>query len=182
MIRFRKFFEMIFLLRKVAFLSKNQAKSVEFKFGVKLRLFCLKDSFWNDRKNDSHSDMTRGKSPCFRNEGAGLVMGERELFRRESGIIIPKRQPIVISKRDINLREIWFFRIWKPSFFIPNWAVIYHSKMNVMKKMGSRRFEKVQSFRNGSRPRLSIGTGRLWTAERVWFFLKRELRISTQNA
>ena len=40
---------------------KTGAISGGLKSGVKQRLFCLKDSFWNDRKNDFLSDMTRGK-------------------------------------------------------------------------------------------------------------------------
>ena len=33
----------------------------------------------NDKENDILSVMIRGKSPCFRNEGAGLVISKRPI-------------------------------------------------------------------------------------------------------
>ena len=108
---------MIFLFRKAVFPSKNQAKSGGLKSGVKQRLFCLKDSFWNDRKNDSHSDMTRGKSPLLPKRGS-RASHRREAVMSEGAPIIPKGECANHSetrafchseKRDkskTNLREI----------------------------------------------------------------------------
>ena len=70
--------------------------------------------------------------PCFRKEGAGPVIGERQScrkgprsFRRESVLIIPKREPLVIPKRGINQKQIS-----EKSNFLSDMRVIYlHSEM-----------------------------------------------------
>ena len=108
---------MIFPFRKADFLSKNQAKSGGLKSGVEQTLFCLKDSFWNDRKNDFHSDMTRGKCPLLPKRGS-RASHRREAVMSEGAPIIPKgecanhsetRAARHSEKRDkskTNLREI----------------------------------------------------------------------------
>lgn len=65
-------------------LSKNSGKKWGIdKFGAVVVLFlCLNLSVANDKENENLSVMTRGKSPCFRNEGAGLVIGIEKTCRK----------------------------------------------------------------------------------------------------
>ena len=43
-------------------------------------ILSLEISLFNDKENDILSVMIRGKSPCFRNEGAGLVISKRPII------------------------------------------------------------------------------------------------------
>lgn len=84
MIKFRKFFEMIFSLSEMSIFQKIQAMILYCKITP---FFSLKTSLFYEKENETHSVMIRGKSPRFRNEGAGVVIRERG--------IIAKRTPII---------------------------------------------------------------------------------------
>ena len=78
------------------------------------QFLCLKNSLFNDKENDTLSVMIRGKSPCFRNEGAVLVISKRS--------IIPKRwwtnhfKMLGINLKQIKNKSICVFKWWAYSF------------------------------------------------------------------
>lgn len=72
------------------------------------QFLCLKNSLFNDKENDILYVMIKGKSPWFRNEGAGLVIEERGHIEREPQSFRNDHKINLQRKSMINLYMISF--------------------------------------------------------------------------
>ena len=101
-----------FSFSKMLIFQKIQAMIFTFRWP---QFLCLKNSLFNDKENDTLSVMIRGKSPCFRNEGAGLVISKRPIIPK--GWYANHFKMLRINLKRIKNKSICVFK-WRSSSFL----------------------------------------------------------------